>query len=439
MIYNNWLKTSLGQLGTFRNGINFNYTQEGAGVAIVKVKDFGDLFFVPSRGMDELNSQLIEVPDNQILKEGDTVIIRSNGNRELVGRSLYFRGSNKPVTFSGFCIRFRPALDKIHPLFATYFIKSPFCRARFTAYGSGTGIQNLNQGILSDIPVPLPPLSEQQAIAHILGSLDDKIELNRQMNETLEGITRALFKSWFVDFDPVRAKMAGHMPYGMGAEAAALFPDGFEDSVLGEIPRGWRITSLPEIIEVNPPRSLHHGLVSPYLEMSNVSNTSARVLAWKNRTFSSGTKFINGDTLVARITPCLENGKTAFVDFLAENEVGWGSTEYIVMRSRPPLPVEYSYFLARSDNFRTYAIRNMTGTSGRQRVPTVCFNSYFIAEPSPECAKIFGKFAQSMMQAIKQNDEESQTLVTIRDTLLPKLLSGEVRVRDVEREVGVVL
>ncbi len=96
----------------------------------------------------------------------------------------------------------------------------------------------------------IPPLPEQQAIAHILGSLDDKIELNRQMNETLEGITRALFKSWFVDFDPVRAKMEGRVPYGMDAETAALFPDGFEDSALGAIPRGWKVTTLASEIEI---------------------------------------------------------------------------------------------------------------------------------------------------------------------------------------------
>jgi len=193
------------------------------------------------------------------------------------------------------------------------------------------------------------------------------------------------------------------------------------------------------VIEVNPSHSIRSSTVSPYLEMSNMPNSSARALAWENRAFSSGMKFINGDTLVARITPCLENGKTAFIDFLAENEVGWGSTEYIVFRSGTPLPLEYSYFLARSDNFRTYAIRNITGTSGRQRVPAGCFNSYLMVEPSQECAKTFGHIAQSMIKTMKQKDEESQTLATLRDTLLPKLLSGELRVGQAEKEVGAML
>lgn len=130
-----------------------------------------------------------------------------------MGRSLFFREASQAVTFSGFCIRFRPDPEKIDPLFAAYFIRSPFCRQRFTAYGSGTSIQNLSQDILFHLPIDLPPLSEQQAIAHILGTLDDKIELNRQMNKTLEAIAQAIFKSWFIGFDPVRAKEEAYRLY----------------------------------------------------------------------------------------------------------------------------------------------------------------------------------------------------------------------------------
>lgn len=191
------------------------------------------------------------------------------------------------------------------------------------------------------------------------------------MNRTLEAQARAIFKSWFVDFDPVRAKMEGRQPAGMDAETAALFPDAFEASELGLIPKEWNVKPLPEIIEVNPKRSLSKGQIAPYLDMKNMPTQGHKPNEWIDRVLKSGTKFINGDTLIARITPCLENGKTAFVDFLQDGQVGWGSTEYLVFRPKSPLPVEFGYYLARSEDFRAYAIQNMTGSSGRQRTPAI--------------------------------------------------------------------
>ncbi len=282
----------------------------------------------------------------------------------------------------------------------------------------------------------VPPPDQQRAIASTLGALDDKIELNRRMNETLEAIARAVFKSWFVDFDPVRAKAEGRQPYVMDAAAAAVFQDTFEDSSLGKIPKGWTAVPLPAAFDVNPPRSLAKGAVAPYLDMANMPTTSPRAREVVDRPFGSGVRFSNGDTLIARITPCLENGKTAFVDFLENGEVGWGSTEYIVLRSKPPLPVEYAYFLARSVDFRAHAILNMTGTSGRQRVPISCFDGFLVAVPPAGVAEKFGMIVTPLMAAIKRHDEESCTLAAIRDALLPKLMSGKIRVKEAEPRVA---
>jgi len=303
----------------------------------------------------------------------------------------------------------------------------------------GAVFDSLNCADIPKFEVPVPPLPEQRAIAHILGTLDDKIDLNRRMNATLEAMARALFQSWFVDFDPVRAKAEGRHPAGMDAETAALFPDGFEETELGEVPNGWRTVPLTEAVSINPTRRLSGGTVAPYLEMSNLPTNSARVLAWEARAFTSGMKFVNGDVLLARITPCLENGKTAYVDFLNEGEVGWGSTEYIVLHSNPPLAPVYAYFLARRDDFRSFAIQNMTGTSGRQRVPAGCFKSFLVAIPSAGVSDRFDALVDPKMHAIRCNDQESRTLGAIRDLLLPKLLSGEIRVREAERELEAVL
>ena len=224
----------------------------------------------------------------------------------------------------------------------------------------------------------------------------------------------------------------------MDPNIAALFPDNFVDSELGPVPAGWRVKALVEAMEINPPRSLQKGELAPYLDMANMptkDHTPDKVI---DRPFGSGMRFVNGDTLLARITPCLENGKTAYVDFLQDSEVGWGSTEYIVMNPRPPLPSEFAYCLARSAGFREFAIQNMTGTSGRQRVPAAAISNYKMTVPSGlEVPQVFGGSVEPHFSLASQNAEESRTLAALRDVLLPKLVSGAVRVKDAERIVEV--
>ena len=305
--------------------------------------------------------------------------------------------------------------EQADALYIYYYVSSPGSLDKLLRDAEATGVPKTNLAYLRTFPVPLPPLAEQRAIAHILGSLDDKIELNRRMNATLEATARALFQSWFVDFDPVHAR-------------AALFPDSFEESELGLIPKGWRVGRLSDVVEINPTRRLKSGERAPYLAMDNMPTQSARAIDWFHRETGSGTKFINGDVLFARITPCLENGKTAYVDFLEDGQVGWGSTEYIVFRSKPCLPLEYAYFLGRTDELREFAIRNMSGTSGRQRVSANAFEHYSLVVPSPSISYAFGEVARAVFVRMKAADEESRTLAETRDALLPKLVSGEVRV-----------
>lgn len=156
------------------------------------------------------------------------------------------------------------------------------------------------------------------------------------------------------------------------------------------------------------------------------------------REMGSGMKFLNGDTLVAWITPCLENGKTAFVDFLSHGEVGWGSTEYIVLRPKGAIPTVFAYLLARTEEFRSFAIQQMTGSSGRQRVPADSLSKYLIATPDNDSPLFtrFGELVAPMFAQITAAVRQSRTLAGLRDALLPKLISGELRVPDAERVVG---
>ena len=316
------------------------------------------------------------------------------------------------------------------PRFCYYFLKS----LDLVQFNVGSGVPTLNRNHIHGLPAIVPSPYEQRSIAHVLGNLDDKIELNRRMNETLEAIARALFKSWFIDFDPVRAKMKGR-DTGFPQDIADLFPDRLVDSELGEIPEGWTVAPLKELMHVNPARSLPTGQVAPYLPMANMPTRGHAPDSVLVRPFGSGMRFVNGDTLIARITPCLENGKTSYVDFLGDNEVGWGSTEYIVLKPQPPLPDQFAYCLARSARFRDFTVQSMSGTSGRQRVPVAALGGFLMVAPPVWLAGQFGELAGLLLKQASRALRESRTLIALRDTLLPKLISGEIRVPDAEKVV----
>ena len=292
-----------------------------------------------------------------------------------------------------------------------------------------SGRQRVPADSLAHLTVPIPPLPKQQAIAHILGTLDDKIELNRRMNQTLEAMARAIFQDWFVDFGPVRAKLEGLEPY-LPPELWDLFPDDFVDSELGEIPQGWEVKPLEQFVDLNPREPLKKGTLAPYLDMGALPTTGSTTDPPVLRDFTSGTRFRNGDALLARITPCLENGKTGFVQSIPEGVAGWGSTEFIVMRSIPPVPSEFAYLLARDSGFRSHAIQSMTGTSGRQRVQTEALASYSLPCPPVDYWEAFGSVAKETFEKVKSNRDEIANLTAQRDLLLPKLVSGQWNIGD---------
>ncbi len=320
---------------------------------------------------------------------------------------------------------------KVYPPFLRWLARGPEWWEQISKFNNvGAVFDSLRCADVPKFEMRIPPLPEQRAIAHILGTLDDKIELNRRMSETLEAMARALFKSWFVDFDPVRAKAEGRDP-GLPKPLADLFPARLVDSELGEIPEGWEVAPLPEVVNVNPKRALPKGVAAPYLDMANMPTHGHSADEVVDRAFGSGMRFINGDTLVARITPCLENGKTAFVDFLEDDKVGWGSTEYIVLRPKAPLPEEYAYCLARSPEFREFAIQSMTGTSGRQRVPAESLAHFQVAVPPRTIAEAFDRAVKPRLARASAAVRESRTLSALRNALLPKLMSGELQVEGV--------
>ena len=340
-----------------------------------------------------------------------------------------------PACFPDSVVGFVADDSKCDVRFIEYLFRILRANIQHENVGTGSVQDNINLQTLSRLRFSIPPLSEQRSIAHILGTLDDKIELNRRMNETLEEMARAMFKSWFVDFDPVRAKMEGRwrpgesLP-GLPAHLYDLFPDRLVDSELGEIPEGWEVKALRDVVELNPPETLRKGTMAPYLDMAALPTSGSNADEPVLRAFSSGTRFRNGDTLLARITPCLENGKTAFIQSLPKDIVGWGSTEFIVMRPIEPVPAEYGYLLGRDPAFRECAVQSMTGTSGRQRVQVDALAPYPLPSPPVGTWSAFGLLTAGLLGRVEENRREIAVLSAQRDALLPRLVSGEVGVED---------
>jgi type I restriction enzyme S subunit len=289
------------------------------------------------------------------------------------------------------------------------------------------------------LQISLPTISAQREIAVLNDAVSKRLELLRETNATLEAIAQALFKSWFVDFDPVRAKMEGRAPEGMDEATAALFPDGFEELELGAVPKGWNLVPLSSALEINPTRKLKKGELAPYLDMASVGTQGHVADETVLREMGSGSKFRNGDTLLARITPCLENGKTAFVDCLPEGATGWGSTEFVVLRPKSPLPEYFAYLLCRHGAFREFAIQSMSGTSGRQRIQNDVLSRHPVAVPTSQVAEAFGSVVSALQQRIAANHASSQTLSTLRDTLLPRLISGQLRLPEAQAAMEAAL
>jgi len=298
---------------------------------------------------------------------------------------------------------------------------------------SGTKILHTAPSRIEAFVFDLPPLSEQRAIAHILGTLDDKIEQNRRMNETLEAIARALFKSWFVDFDPVRAKSEGRDP-GLPPHLADLFPDSFEDSELGEIPKGWRIGRFGDVVaqlrdQTNPPLSpdalFHHFSIPAFDEGQSPRPEYGESIK------SLKLRVPTGVILLSKLNPAIE--RVWMVD-VGPDERAVCSTEFLVLRALSPFTRTYAYCLARSPLFRQQIEGLVTGTSkSHQRVQVDSILNLAVVVTSPPIVAAFARSADAMLARTLDCRRESRTLAVLRDALLPKLISGSLRVKDAER------
>ena len=256
---------------------------------------------------------------------------------------------------------------------------------------SGSAQSQITIADLKNIVLPIPPLEIQSKIVEILSSFDDKIELNNKINENLQQQVFALFDKLVFDSDNAKCHVS-------------------------------------DIAYLNPKRTLSKNQMARCIDMSQLSTIGAFPSGWEMKPFAGGMRFMNGDTLLARITPCLENGKAAFIDFLDQDEVAFGSTEYIVLAPKEGIPAEFLYCLARYPAFVDYAVKNMNGSSGRQRVSAETIGQFVLPKIMLSEIKLFEKKAVPLFRKMRYNSLENICLAQMRDIMLPKLMTGEIEV-----------
>jgi type I restriction enzyme S subunit len=328
---------------------------------------------------------------------------------------------------------------RLDPRFLFYVLRDDDVRKEIESLGYGSAQPNVSPSLIHSVEIPLPPLPEQRAIAHILGTLDDKIEVNRRMSQTLEAMARALFKAWFVDFEPVRAKMEGRWQRGQSlpglpAHLYDLFPDRLVDSELGEIPEGWEAGTLAEIVElvrdhVNP-------LSEPASEFLHFSIPAFDEGRWPKLERGEEIKSPKWQVppevvLLSKLNPEIE--RVWLVDVKPDDRAVC-STEFLVLRPKPLYGRAYVYCLTRSPLFRQRIEGLVTGTSkSHQRVQPSAILELATIKPSAPVVTAFDRAAASLLDHSLECRRESRTLAALRDALLPKLISGEIRVKDAER------
>ncbi len=396
-----WIETTIGDQATLQRGIDITKAEQRDGKVPV----------ISSGGISSYH-------DTAAVK-GPGVLL---GRKGVVGSVFYVEADYWPHDTSLWVKDFHGN----HPRFVYYFFKS--VAGQIARMDVGSANPTLNRNHVHPIRVSWPPLHEQRAIAHILGTLDDKIELNRRMNETLEAMARALFQSWFVDFDPVRAKAEGR-DTGLPPHLADLFPDRFEDSALGEIPAGWSVGTLGNVAE-HPRRSIQPDDIdpeTPYIALEHMPKRCIALFDWgvADGLESNKFQFKRGEILFGKLRPYFHKVGVAPVD-------GVCSTDIVVIA--PKKTVWFGYVLGHTSSAAFVEFTNASSTGTKMpRTSWADMARYEIVLPPEYLAEVFSTNLQASVYRIIAGIHESRTLAALRDTLLPKLISGELRVKAAER------
>ena len=427
---NGWTTTTFADLieaGRLQIGDGYRAKNDelgGDGVIFLRAGHVSDTG-IDFNGTERFHSHLTERVTGKMARPGDAVIT-TKGNS--TGRVAYIREDMPPFVYSPHLSYWRSCDPKvILPRFLYYWSRTEEFQTQLRGMSASTDMApylSLTDQRRLRISLPPPPL--QKVVVETLGSMDDRIELNRQMNETMEAMARTLFRAWFVDFDPVRAKAEGRPPEGLDAKTADLFPDSFDDSPLGSIPKGWRAGTLGEVA-VNPRRGVDADTITPgtaYIGLDHMPRKSIALAEWDDdpEVESNKFRFSRGEVLFGKLRPYFHKVGVAPVD-------GVCSTDILVIAPASPEWFVFTLCHFSSDELVRHADSTSTGTK-MPRTNWSDLAAYKVVLPEVETVRQFQRMAAPLIDKIMAGIAESRTLAATRDALLPKLLSGEVKVGD---------
>ena len=413
-----------------RNGVYKKKEFHGSGVKIVNM---GELFAHPRlRDVEMRRAQLSDSEQQRFdVQAGDLLFARRSLVAEGAGKCSVVLQVNEPTGFESSIIRGRPDPTKVDSLFLYYYFNSPDGLHALDTIRRQVAVAGITSKDLAQLTIPVPPLTEQRAIAQILGTLDDKIELNQRMNQTLESMARAIFRDWFVDFGPVRAKLEGREPY-LPPRLWALFPDRLVDSELGEVPDGWEVGVLDDAIDIlsgGTPRTsvpeYWDGDIPWFTAKDSPALSEVFVLTTERSITQAGVDNSSTQVLPAGTTVITARGTVGHLACLgipmAMNQTCYG------IRGTSGYPDFFTYW-----NIRNAVNELQTRTHGTifDTITRVTFKIADAVLPPASAAQAFDSVVNPSMDRILGNLNESLCLETERDVILPKLVSGEVRAVD---------
>ena len=415
---NGWRRVQLGSLAEFRNGVNFSKENFGRGMKVIGVADFQSNVRASFDHLEEINPVGVVRPEH-MLRNGDILFVRSNGNRDLIGRSMYVGDVPGEITHSAFSIRLRFTSPECNPRFYAYLFRSQLIRQALSLYGGGTNISNLNQEILGRLQVPVPPLATQGHIADVLAAYDDLIGNNTRRVEILEQMAQMLYREWFVNF---------RFPNDQKVRIAKAKG--------GLIPADWESTKLSSLINLE-----RNGISPSHFESETFWHFSIPAFDQSHMPVKElgstikSNKFLiaSGCILISKLNPRL---RRIWIPDIRVSLRAIASTEFLVLKPRKPGSLPFVWQLLNCDDFQGQFLGLALGTStSHQRVKPKDFLNLPILVPSAQLMERFCVLMQPVIEEIAILRRKTLLLRSTRDLLIPQLVSGEVSVEQIEAEV----
>ena len=407
----------LASIGTFRNGMNYAKSSAIRGCKIIGVADFGTRVFPNYDSLSEIDSSI--VTEDDILQNGDILFVRSNGNKNLVGRTMFIREVKEPVCYSGFCIALRPNVDVVYPEYLFYVLRAPFCKKQYS-YSQQTNITNLSQGVLGDVDVPVPNFDTQRKLVKILTDLDLKIMGNTHICAELEAMAKTLYDYWFTQFDFPDAE---GKPYRTSSGEMV-----WNDQLKREIPKGWGAGTVSDLMKIEntlvDPKKFGNAVMEHYsIPAFDVDHCPAYEEA---NTIESGKYAVDPECiLTSKLNPHFKRLWDPYCD--TDNAIC--STEFIAYRPREVWTRPFCYAVLNSDTFFAHMTSKATASTGsRKRIQPDVSASFKLPIPDEGTMRSFVELYGPIMEKQKALHKENRELTKLRDWLLPMLMNGQATV-----------